>query len=260
MSYENLKVETTDGVAVITIDRPSKLNALDARTVDELDRAFAAVACDPGVKGAVLTGSGEKAFAAGADIAELSALRPDEARSFSRRGQAVFDRIERLEKPVVAAVNGFALGGGCELALACHLRFAAEGARLGTPEVKLGLMCGYGGTQRLPRLVGRGPALVLLLSGEQVDAAEALRIGLVNRVVPKEALLAEAEAFVRKAAANGALALRYTLQAVAAGLDLPLDHAQNLEATLFGLLGTSEDMREGTRAFLEKRPPQFKGR
>jgi enoyl-CoA hydratase len=171
----------------------------------------------------------------------------------------VFARIERLGKPVVAAINGFALGGGCELALACHVRIAAEGARLGTPEVKLGLMCGYGGTQRLPRLVGRGRALEVLLTGEMVDAQEAFRIGLVNRVVPKDRLLAEAQALLAKILANGPLSVRYTLEAVAAGLEMPLEEAQNLEATLFGVLCSTEDMKEGTRAFLEKRPAQFKG-
>src|SRR6185295_14216324 len=171
----------------------------------------------------------------------------------------VFSRIEKLGKPVIAAVNGFALGGGCELALACHVRIAAEGARLGTPEVKLGLMCGYGGTQRLPRLVGRGRALEILLTGEMIDAQEAFRIGLVNRVVPKDKLLSEAEALLRKMLANAPLSLRYTLEAVGAGLEMPLEEGQNLEATLFGLLSTTDDMKEGTAAFLEKRPPRFKG-
>ena len=207
----------------------------------------------------ILTGAGDKAFVAGADIAELRALGPVEARAFGRKGQAVFARIEKLPKPVVAAINGFALGGGCELALACHLRLAAEGARLGTPEVKLGLMCGYGGTQRLPRLVGRGRALEILLTGEMIDAPEALRIGLVNRVVAQDKLLPEAEALLRKMLANAPLSLRYTLEAVAAGLEMPLEEGQNLEATLFGLLSTTEDMKEGTTAFLEKRKALFKG-
>jgi enoyl-CoA hydratase len=260
MPHENLQVETSDGVAVVVVTRPDKLNALNARTIEELDAAFTAMAEDPGVRGVLVTGSGDKAFVAGADIAELRTLRPTAARAFARRGQEVFARIERMEKPVVAAINGFALGGGCELALACHLRIAAEGARLGTPEVKLGLMCGYGGTQRLPRLVGRGRALEMLLTGEMVDAAEAHRIGLVNRVVPKEKLRAEAEGLLRKVIANGPLSLRFTLQAVAAGLEMGLEEGQNLEATLFGLLASSEDMEEGTKAFFEKRPAQFKGR
>ena len=259
MAYENLHIETKDGVAVVTVSRPEKLNALNGRTIDELDLAFAALAVDAGVSGVILTGAGEKAFVAGADIAELRAQGPAEARALGRKGQAVFGRIEKLGKPVVAAINGFALGGGCELALACHVRIAAEGARLGTPEVKLGLMCGYGGTQRLPRLVGRGRALEMLLTGEMVDAQEAFRIGLVNRVVPKDKLLSEAEALLRKMLANAPLSLRYTLEAVGAGLEMPLEEGQNLEATLFGLLSTTDDMKEGTAAFLEKRPPRFKG-
>jgi len=259
MAYENLKIETKDGVATVTVNRPEKLNALNGRTIDELDAAFTALATDPGVRGVILTGAGEKAFVAGADIAELGALGPAEARAVGRKGQAVFTRIEKLGKPVVAAIGGFALGGGCELALACHVRVAAFGARLGTPEVKLGLMCGYGGTQRLPRLVGRGRALEILLTGEMVDAQEALRIGLVNRVVPRDKLLPEADALLRTMLANAPLSLRYTLEAVGAGLEMPLEEAQKLEATLFGLLCTTEDMKEGTRAFLEKRPPQFKG-
>ena len=259
MAYENLTIETNDGVAVVTVNRPEKLNALNGRTIDELDLVFAALATDAGVRGVILTGAGEKAFVAGADIAELSAAGPVEARAVGRKGQAVFTRIEKLGKPVVAAINGFALGGGCELALACHVRIAAEGARLGTPEVKLGLMCGYGGTQRLPRLVGRGRALEILLTGDMIDAQEALRIGLVNRVVPKDKLLSEADALIKKMLANAPLSLRYTLEAVAAGLEMPLEEAQNLEATLFGLLSTTEDMKEGTKAFLEKRPPHFKG-
>ena len=260
LTLENLKVETKDAVAVVTVNRPDKLNALNGRTMDELDATFAALASDAGVRGVILTGAGEKAFVAGADIAELSAQGPTEARQIARKGQAMLLRIERLGKPVVAAINGFALGGGCELALACHLRIAAEGARLGTPEVKLGLMCGYGGTQRLPRLVGRGRALEILLTGEMVDAAEALRIGLVNRVVPKDRLLAEAQALLAKILANGPVAVRYSLEAVAAGLEMPLEEGQNLEATLFAVLATTEDMKEGTKAFLEKRPAKFQGK
>jgi enoyl-CoA hydratase len=260
MSYENLVVETRDGVSFVTVDRPAKLNALNSATMAELDAAFAAAGADPEVRGVILTGGGEKAFVAGADLAELAARSPIEGRELARRGQEVFARIEKLGKPVVAAVNGFALGGGCELALACHVRVASENAKLGTPEVKLGLMCGYGGTQRLGRLVGRGRALEMLLTGEMIDAAEALRIGLVNRVVPRESLLAEAEALLRKMLANGPLSLRFTLEAVRSGLELPLDEALHLEATLFGLLCASEDKKEGTAAFLEKRPPRFQGK
>jgi enoyl-CoA hydratase len=259
MGYENLQIERKDGVAVVTVSRPKKLNALNTKTIQELDAIFAALASDAEVKGVVLTGAGEKAFVAGADIEELAGLDAESGRALSERGHRVFDRIEWLGKPVVAAVNGFALGGGCELALACHVRLASENASLGTPEVKLGLICGYGGTQRLPRLVGRGAALEILLTGERVSAEEALRLGLVNRVVPRDQLLPEAEALVRKMIANGPLALRATLEAVHGGLDRPLADAQEGEAQLFGELCASADAAEGTRAFLEKRAPKFQG-
>jgi len=228
--------------------------------VEELDAAFAALAADASVRGVILTGSGEKAFVAGADIAELATQSPVDGKERSIRGQKVLDRIEDLGKPVIAAVNGFALGGGCELAMACHVRIASENARLGTPEVKLGIMCGYAGTQRLPRLVGRGRALELLLTGEMVDAQEALRIGLVNRVVPREKLLAEAEGLMRKMLANGPVSLRFTLEAVNDGLETGFDEAERQEATLFGLICTTEDMKEGTKAFLDKRPARFQGK
>jgi len=260
VSYENLLVETRQRVARVTVNRPDKLNALDDRTLAELDEAFAALGADPEVGGVVVTGAGEKAFVAGADISELADGGPRESRERSLRGQRVFDRLEGLGKPVVAAINGFALGGGCELALACHVRVASEKARLGTPEVKLGLICGYGGTQRLPRLVGRGRALELLLTGEMVDAAEALRIGLVNRVVPPGELLDAADGLLRRMLSNGPLALRLTLEAVSRGADMSLADAQAHESALFGVVSGSEDMREGTRAFLEKRPPRFTGR
>lgn len=260
MSYANLRVEKKDGVAVVTVHRPEKLNALDDRTIAELESAFADLAADASVRGVILTGAGSKAFVAGADIGELSAQTAVEGRDRALRGQRVFDRIETLGKPVIAAVNGFALGGGCELAMACHVRVASENARLGTPEVKLGLMCGYAGTQRLPRLVGKGRALEMLLTGEMIDAQEALRAGLVNHVFPQESLLAEAELLLRKMLANGPLSLRLTLDAVNAGLEMPFAEAEGHEATLFGLLCTTEDMKEGTKAFLEKRPPHFKGR
>jgi enoyl-CoA hydratase len=260
MGYQNLLVETRDGITFVTINRPDKLNALNDRTVEEIDAAFAAVAADPAVRGVILTGAGEKAFVAGADIAELATQSPVDGKERSIRGQRVLDRIERLGKPVIAAVNGFALGGGCELAMACHVRVASENAKLGTPEVKLGIMCGYAGTQRLPRLVGKGRALEMLLTGEMVDAAEALRIGLVNRVVPREKLLAEAEGLMRKMLANGPVSLRFTLEAVNDGLETGFDEAERQEATLFGLICTTEDMKEGTRAFLEKRPARFQGK
>jgi enoyl-CoA hydratase len=260
MAYENLLLEVRDGVAFVTIDRPARLNALDERTLAELDDAFTRLAGDEQVKAVVVSGAGERAFVSGADIEALAGLDAGAGRELSERGQGVFQRIEWLGKPVVAAINGFALGGGCELALACHVRVAAEGALFGTPEVRLGLICGYGGTQRLPRLVGKGRALELLLTGDRVDAQEALRIGLVNRVVPRERLLAEAEALARRMIANGPLALRATLEAVNGGLDRPLGEAQEGEAALFGELVATEDAREGTRAFLEKRPPRFLGR
>jgi enoyl-CoA hydratase len=260
MPYSNITVESRDGVAFVTVNRPEKLNALNDRTVEELEAAFVAIAGDASTRGVVLTGAGEKAFVAGADIGELATQSPVDGRERSLRGQRVLDRIERLRKPVVAAVNGFALGGGCELAMACHVRIASENAKLGTPEVKLGIMCGYAGTQRLPRLVGKGRALEMLLTGEMVDAQEAYRIGLVIRVVPREKLLAEAEALVRRMLANAPLSLRFTLEAVHDGLEVGFDEAQRQEATLFGLLCTTEDMKEGTQAFLEKRPARFQGK
>ncbi|PYQ11200.1 MAG: enoyl-CoA hydratase [Acidobacteria bacterium] len=259
MGYQNILVETREGVAVVTINRPEKLNALDDRTMEELDDAFAALAADRSVRGVILTGAGEKAFVAGADIGELARQSPVEGRERSIRGQRVLDRIEKLGKPVVAAVGGFALGGGCELAMACHVRVASENARLGTPEAKLGIMCGYAGTQRLARLIGKGRALELLLTGEMVDAPEALRIGLVNKVVSREKLLGESEALLRKMLANGPVSLRFILEAVNSGLEMPFAEGQYLEATLFGLICTTEDMKEGTKAFLEKRPPKFHG-
>ncbi len=260
MSYQNLRIEKRDGIAVVTVNRPEKLNALDDRTMEELDGAFTALRSDPAVGGVILTGAGEKAFVAGADISELATQSPVQGKERSIRGQEILDKIEGLGKPVVAAVNGFALGGGCELAMACHVRVASENARLGTPEVKLGIMCGYAGTQRLSRLVGKGRALEILLTGEPVDAQEAHRIGLVNKVVPKEELLAEAEAVLRKMLGNGPVSLRFSLDAVNAGLEMPFAEAQYLEATLFGLICTTEDMKEGTRAFLEKRPAKFQGK
>ena len=260
MGYQNIIVESRDGVATVTVNRPDKLNALDDRTVEELDAAFAALGGDASVRGVILTGAGEKAFVGGADIGELARQSPVEGKERSIRGQRVLDRIEKLGKPVVAAVGGFALGGGCELAMACHVRVASESARLGTPEAKLGIMCGYGGTQRLARLVGKGRALELLLTGEMVEATEALRIGLVNKVVPREKLLEESEALLRKMLANGPVSLRFILEAVNSGLEVPLAQGQGLEAALFGLTCTTEDMKEGTKAFLEKRPAKFQGK
>jgi enoyl-CoA hydratase len=260
MPYENLLLAVRDGVALVTVNRAAKRNALDAATLEELDAAFAHLGSEADVRGVILTGSGDKAFVAGADIEQLSRLDAEQGHALSERGQRVFDRVEWLGKPVVAAINGVALGGGCELALACHVRVAAEDASLGTPEVTLGLICGYGGTQRLPRIVGKGRALEMLLTGERVGAAEALRIGLVNRVVPREQLLEAAFSLVGRMIANGPLALRATLEAVNGGLDRPLADAQEGETALFAQVVASEDAREGTRAFLEKRPPRFAGR
>jgi enoyl-CoA hydratase len=252
-------VHTQDGLAVVTINRPEKLNALNGAVIDELLGAFESLKRDRSVGAVILTGAGEKAFVAGADIGELARLDPVSARENAARGQRLTLLMESLGKPVLAAINGFALGGGCELALACTLRLAVEGAKLGQPEVKLGIICGYGGSQRLPRLVGRGRALELLLTGDPIDAAEALRIGLVNRVVKKENLLEEARTLARRMMAAGPLAVARTLEAVGQGLELPLPESLTLEADLFGSCFSTQDMREGTKAFLEKRPPRFSG-
>ena len=254
-----LLFELSDGIARVTINRPDKLNALNATVISELADAVTRVETDAGVRGVILTGSGQKAFVAGADIGELAAQDPIQGKLRSMLGQQVFRRLERCGKPVIAAVNGFALGGGCELAMACHIRVAAEHARFGQPEVKLGIGPGYGATARLPRLVGRGRALELLLTGEMIDAPEAYRLGLVNRVVPSDKLLGESEALLRTILQNGPLAIRACLEAVDMGLDSSLEQALLLEANLFGLLSATEDMREGTKAFLEKRKPVFTG-
>jgi len=248
-----------DGIARVTINRPDKLNALNATVISELADAVTRIETDAGVRGVILTGSGQKAFVAGADIAELAGQGPVEGKARSMLGQQVFRRLELCGKPVIAAVNGFALGGGCELAMACHIRIAAEHARFGQPEVKLGIGPGYGGTARLPRLVGKGRALELLLTGEMIDAAEAYRLGLVNRVVPADKLLTESETLLRTVLGNGPLAIRACLEAVDAGLETHLDQALLLEANHFGLLSGTEDMREGTKAFMEKRKPVFRG-
>lgn len=250
--------DTRDRITTITINRPEKLNALNAELLRGLDAALAAVTADRGVGAIIITGAG-RAFVAGADIGEIASADVDAMEAFARRGQALFRRIERSVKPVIAAVNGFALGGGCELALACHVRIASTKARFGLPEVKLGLIPGYGGTQRLPRLVGRGAALKLILTGDPVDAAEAHRIGLADILVEPEALSEAARTFAATVLANGPIAIARALEAVDAGLDRPLDEALAFEARLFGSLGETTDMREGTRAFLEKRPPGFRG-
>jgi enoyl-CoA hydratase len=260
MSYSTLLLTQDGGIGTITVNRPDKLNALNDAVIAELGLAIDTLGVDPGIKGVILTGQGQKAFVAGADISELESQGPGAAKRRSLAGQAVFRRFEALRKPVVAAVNGFCLGGGCELAMACHIRLASENARFGQPEVKLGIGPGYGGTVRLPRLVGRGRALELLLTGEMIDAQEAWRIGLVNRVVPGERLLSEAGALLGKILAQGPLAVAAVLEAVDAGSEMPSAEALLLEANHFGLLSSTEDMREGMRAFLEKRPARFSGR
>ncbi len=247
-------------VLAITINRPEVLNALDRATLAAIGRAVDRAGTDAGIRAVVLTGAGDKAFAAGADIRELAASTPAGAHDQARQAQAVYARIEDLGKPVVAAVNGFALGGGCELAMACTLRVAADTASFGQPEINLGLMPGYGGSQRLPRLVGRGRALEMLLTGERISAEEAWRIGLVNRVVPAARLLDEAHALAASLAEKPPLAMRYLLAAVLEGAAMTPAEAERHEAALFGLVAATDDMREGTRAFLDKRPPAFTGR
>jgi enoyl-CoA hydratase len=260
MEFAQIRIDSRPPLAVVTLDRPKVLNALSAATLDELAIAFRSLAEDPAIRVILLTGAGDRAFAAGADIRELSALAPSEAEAFSLRGQAVLRFIETCGKPIIACIRGFALGGGCELALACTLRLAAEDAHLGQPEVKLGIIAGYGGTQRLARLVGRAAALRLLLTGVQIDAKTALRIGLVDEVVPAAELLPRAEALAHEIAVNAPLAVAATLRAVDEGLDLPLAAAFAREAALFTQLSASADMAEGTAAFLEKRVPVWQGR
>ena len=260
MPFDNLLIERDGAVAVVTVNRPKVLNALNAATIAELGRAFAELKADEAVRVVVLTGAGEKSFVAGADISELAANSGAAARTTAETGQDVFLQIEQLGKPVIAAVNGFALGGGCELAMACTLRIAADTARFGQPEINLGLIPGYGGTQRLPRLVGKGVALDLLLTGRMAKADEALAIGLVNRVVPAADLLATAKGLAAELAAKAPRSVEYILEAVNRGLDLPLEAGLDLEAALFGVVSSTADMREGTSAFLEKRQAAFTGR
>ncbi len=259
MQFENLVVEDAEGTRWITVNRPAKLNALNAAVVSDLERAFSEAAAAASARAVVLTGAGEKAFVAGADIGEFVGISAAAAQELSRRGQRLFDAIAAMHKPVIAAVNGFALGGGCELAMACHVRVAATGARFGQPEVKLGLIPGYGGTQRLPRLVGRGRALELLLTGATIDAATAHAWGLVNRVVEQATLREAAQQMAQEMLAVAPMAVARCLEAVELGLGLPLDLAQQHEAALFGLCFATQDMQEGTAAFLEKRAPRFTG-
>jgi enoyl-CoA hydratase len=257
---ENIRYETKGAIAYVTVDRPKVLNALNMATMEELRQCFTAIQRDAEARVAILTGAGEKAFVAGADLNELARLNAIEAKQYAHRGQAVLDLIENLGKPVIACINGFALGGGCELAMACTLRVASDHAKLGQPEVKLGIIPGYGGTQRLPRLVGRGSAFQLLLTGEMISAQEAFRIGLVNEVVPGPELFARAEAIAGKIVANAPLAVGYCMEAVNHGSNLSLPEGLLLEASLFAITCATEDKIEGTAAFLEKRPPQFRGK
>lgn len=259
MTHTTLLTETRDGITVVTINRPDKLNALNAAVIAELALEVERIAGDPAVRAAIITGAGPKAFVAGADIGELAACDPARAEALSRKGSAVFRRLETCGKPVLAAVNGFALGGGCELAMACHIRLATEHARFGQPEVKLGTIPGYGGTVRLTRLVGRGRAIELLTSAAMIDAAEACRIGLVNRVVAAAQLLPESEKLLRAILANGPLAVAACLRLVDEQESRPLDEALGLESGRFGMLAGTADFREGTAAFLAKRTAGFRG-
>jgi enoyl-CoA hydratase len=260
MAFEHLLIDRDGAVAIVTINRPGVLNALSTQTLDELRRAILELKYDDTVRAVVLTGSGEKAFIAGADINELAVQTPTTGREHALAGQHVLDLIEHMGKPVIAAINGYALGGGCELAMACTIRIASETAKLGQPEINLGIIPGYAGTQRLARLVGRGRALEMLLTGDHITAQEAHRLGLVNRVVAAGDVLPQAKALAASLAAKAPIAIRYILDAVHKGLEMPFPQAQVFEATLFGLVASTDDMHEGTRAFLDKRKPAFKGR
>jgi enoyl-CoA hydratase len=260
MSYENILFEKRDGIGWVTFNRPKVLNALNRKTVEELRDALVDARDDANVRVVILTGAGEKAFVAGADIGELSQQTPVNGKEFSLFGQGVFHLLETMGKPSICAMNGFALGGGCELALTCSIRIASKTARLGQPEVKLGILPGYGGSQRLARLCGKGVAHELCLTGEMISAEEAQRIGLVNHIYEPAELLPAAEAMAKKIIANGPLAVKFTMEAIERGVEMPLEEGLFLEATLFGVACATEDMREGTKAFLEKRPAQFKGK
>jgi enoyl-CoA hydratase len=260
MTFENILLEKKNSIAYVTVNRPKVLNALNMATMEELRLAFHDIKNDGSIRVVIFTGAGEKAFIAGADIGELSKQDPVSGKEYTHRGQNVLNLIENLGKPVIACINGFALGGGCEVALACTMRLAGESAKLGQPEVKLGIIPGYGGTQRLPRLVGKGIAMQLLLSGEMITAQEAHRIGLVNEVVPPSELIPRAEAIAAKIIANAPLAVQFAMEAVNKGMEMSLAEGLYLEAVLFAVACATEDKKEGTSAFLEKRPPQFKGK
>ena len=282
MNYENIEYIIKEGIAYITIARPQKMNALNSRTFTELLDVFSLAGSDPSVLAVILTGAGDKSFVAGTDIGELPELEAIGGKRLSERGQEIFNYIEDFPKPVIAAVNGFALGGGCELAMACHIRIASENARFGQPEVKLGLIPGYAGTQRLPRLIGKGRALELLLTGEMIDAETACRIGLVNKIVnyagfkeiekdgkkktvpdlaaTREALMKEAVAMAQKIMAQAPIAVNLAIEAVNRGLEMTLKEGMKVESDLFGMAFTTQDFQEGTSAFIEKRNPVWKGR
>jgi enoyl-CoA hydratase len=260
MAFENIRYDLRPPLAVITIDRPKVLNALNLISMTELEQAFLDLRQNPSIRAVLLTGAGEKSFVAGADIKELASLSPLEGEQVAARGQRIFHLIENCGKPVIACINGFALGGGCELALACTLRIASSNARLGQPEVKIGIIPGYGGTQRLPRLIGKGAALKMILTGEPITAAEALRIGLVDEVVEPDQLLPRAEQIAQTIAGMAPIAIRDSIRAVNSGYDLPLASGLELEASLFGLACSTSDKVEGTRAFLEKRAPVWTGK
>ena len=260
MTFENLLLERDGAVAIVTLNRPKVLNALNNQTLAELSACMASLKADEGVRAIILTGSGEKSFVAGADINELATQSPVEGQTHARRGQLILDAIEQLGKPVIAAINGFALGGGCELAMACTIRLAADSARFGQPELNLGLMPGYAGSQRLPRLVGKGIAMEMLLTGDMVGAQRAYEIGLVNRVVPAAELMTEARALAQTLAAKAPIAVGFIIDAVNQGLEAPFAVGEYLETSLFGTIASSEDMREGTKAFLDKRKPVWQGK
>lgn len=257
--FENLNYRQSGPIAILTIDRPMALNALNQATLAEIQRALQNAASDSSVRGVIVTGAGDKAFVAGADITEIASASPQQAHSFSRHGQAVFDLVESLGKPAIAAVNGYALGGGCELAMACTLRIAADNAHFGQPEVKLGVMPGFGGTQRLSRLVGKGRAMQIILTAENIDAREAYRIGLVNEVVEPARLMSRAEEVLLKIIANAPLAVRLSMDAVNQGLEAGQAQGLALESASFAVCASTSDKREGTTAFLERRRPQFSG-
>jgi enoyl-CoA hydratase len=260
MTYENILLEKKSAIAYVTVNRPKVLNALNMATMEELRTAFTDIKSDASIRVALLTGSGEKAFIAGADIGELAKQDAVAGKEYTHRGQSVLDLMENLGKPVIACINGFALGGGCEIAMACTMRLASENAKLGQPEVKLGIIPGLGGSQRLPRLVGKGIAMQLVLAGEMITAQEAHRIGLVNEVTAPADLIPRAEAIAQKIIANAPLAVQFAMEAVNRGMEMNLAEGLYLEATLFGVSCATEDKKEGTTAFLEKRPAQFKGR